>query len=59
MTNFIGTILAIIIVVLLSTLFFWGLGSLVVWVFRINYVWSIWHGFAVTLIISVLQTIFK
>ena len=43
----------------LSTLTFWGLGCLFCKVFAINFIWTIWHGFAIALIYCVLHTLFK
>ena len=49
----------VIIVIVLSTLIFWGLGNLVIWVFKINYVWTIWHGLVAEFAFMILKEIFS
>lgn len=53
-----GYILAIIIVLIVSTLIFWGLGNLIIWIFKINYTWTIWHGLVCELIFILIKEVF-
>lgn len=53
-----GFVFLILLLVFMSSLFFWGLGNLIIWVFKINYTWTIWHGVVVTVIVMVLKSIF-
>lgn len=57
------TIVLAIIVVLglcaLSACVFWGLGVLIVKVFKINYDWTFWHGLCVALVVSIISGIFN
>lgn len=43
----------------LSTLMMWGLGNLVIFVFDINYVWTIWHGLGCAILIQFIRNIFR
>lgn len=52
-------ILVFIIGVAIGTLIFWGIGNLFIWIFNINYIWTIWHGLAVEIIYIILKGIFK
>ena len=54
----IGTILTIAFYFGLSSLIFWGIGNLIIWVFKIDYVWTIWHGLVCALIFLLLKDIF-
>ena len=47
-----------LIVIIAGTLIFWGLGNLVIWVFKINYVWTIWHGLICEIGYMLLKEIF-
>lgn len=55
----IGMLIGFILIFGISSLIFWGLGNLIIYVFKINYTWTILHGFACALIYSVVQGIFK
>lgn len=55
----IGLIVGFTLVYGLATLIFWGLGNLIIYVFSINYTWTILHGFVCALVYSVLQGIFR
>lgn len=48
----------IIIIILISSLIFWGLGVLIISVFNINYVWTFLHGMCMAIIFLVLSYIF-
>jgi hypothetical protein len=53
-----GTILTIAFVLSLSALIFWGLGNLIIWVLKINYIWTFWHGLVCELVFILLKEIF-
>ena len=53
-----GTILMIAFVLSLSALIFWGLGNLIIWVLKINYIWTFWHGLVCALVFILLKEIF-
>lgn len=53
-----GAIIMVIIMIIVGSLIFWGIGNLIIYVFKINYVWTIWHGFIVELIYIILKEIF-
>ena len=55
----IGLISGLVLIFGISTLVFWGLGNLIIYVFSINYTWTILHGFVCALVYSVIQGIFK
>ena len=41
-----GLIVGIITIsIVITTLVVWGAGNLIIYVFDINYTWTIWHGF--------------
>ncbi len=55
-------ILSILIVALcfvLSGIFFWGLGLLIISVFNIAYTWTFMHGLCVSIVLFVLSSMFK
>lgn len=52
------SILAFAVLLGLSSLIFWGLGNLIIWVFKINYTWTIWHGLVCVLVFGLLKEIF-
>ena len=54
----IGAILIIALCFGLSSLIFWGIGNLIIWAFKINYVWTIWHGLICALVFALLKEIF-
>ena len=41
---FLGIALIILIALFLGAAIFWGLGNLAIFVFNIEYTWTIWHG---------------
>lgn len=43
----------------ISTLIFWGLGNLVIWAFKIDFRWEIWHGLIITFLYMILRGIFS
>lgn len=51
--------LTILFVYGLSILIFWGVGNFIIWVFQINYNWTLLHGLATTLIYQILKEIFQ
>lgn len=51
-------ILGIIFGLALSGLVFWGIGTLIVWAFKIGFVWTYWHGLCTAIVVSVLSSIF-
>lgn len=53
-----GTILTIAFVLSLSALIFWGLGNLIIWVLKINYIWTFWHGLVCELVFILLKETF-
>jgi hypothetical protein len=54
-----GVVLVIIGAFGLSGLLMWGIGSFIIWAFKISFVWTYWHGLAVAFIIWILSSIFK
>lgn len=54
-----GVILGIIVAFALSGLLMWGIGSFIIWAFKISFIWTYWHGLAVAFIIWILSSIFK
>lgn len=62
----IGSLIAILVILLVAAaiiglegLIFWGIGTFICWAFAIPFVFTFWHGCAVTLIAGILQGIFK
>ena len=51
-------ILIIILGLALSGLVFWGIGALIVWAFKIGFVWTYWHGLCIAIVVSILSSIF-
>ena len=47
-------LLLILFGVLLNALFLWGLGNLIIYVFRISYDWTFWHGVVATIVLMML-----
>lgn len=39
---------------LLSGLMMWGIGSFVIWVFKLKFVMTYWHGLAISLVLFAL-----
>jgi hypothetical protein len=54
-----STILIIILGLALSGLVFWGIGELIVWAFKIGFVWTYWHGLYTAIVVNVLSSIFE
>lgn len=62
MEFFLEVILDIMLVLLaisIETVILWGVGNLVIWVFNINYTWTIWHGLICALFYRLLKGIFN
>lgn len=55
----IASLIIFLVSIILETLIFWGLGNLIIWVFKINYSWTILHGLVVDFIWLLLCQIFK
>ncbi len=53
------SILVVLLAISLSSLIFWGLGNLIILVFKINYTWTIWHGLVCALVFVLLKEIFN
>lgn len=51
-------IIAFLIGTLIGAMIFWGFGNLVIWVFKVEYVWTFWHGLVCQLAFKVLGDIF-
>lgn len=55
--------LSIIVLVLiaftLGTLVFYGLGSLIVWAFNINFEWTIWHSVCAEMVYCLIKGMFS
>lgn len=58
MLTILAIILGFIIGLGLQGLIFWGIGSFIIWAFGINFVFTFWHGLAISLIITILAKIF-
>lgn len=52
-------LLGILVMYAISSIIFWGLGNLIVWVFHLNYTWTILHGLVGALIYSLIKGIFE
>lgn len=52
-------IIVIILTLLISASIFWGLGNLIIFVFKINYEWTFLHGIVATLIYLLFKGLFK
>lgn len=59
MKSVLYSIIIAFIVMFLGASIFWGLGNLVIWVFRIDYTWTILHGLVAEFFYVVLKEIFK
>ena len=46
-------------VLLLSSLFFWAVGSLTIIVLQINYDWTLWHGLICSLLFTIVSSMFS
>ena len=51
-------LLGILVMYAISSIIFWGLGNLIVWVFHLNYTWTIWHGLVCELIFILIKEVF-
>lgn len=56
---FIFAILGFCVSILIGTLICWGLGNLVILVFKINYTWTFLHGLVAELIYLLIKEIFN
>lgn len=56
--DIIAGIIVCIIVMVVGSLIFWGVGNLVILVFRIDYLWTFLHGFVAMLIYLILHGLF-
>lgn len=54
-----GVLALLIVCFTLSGLFYWGVGSFIIWAFSINFTWTFWHGLSVSFIMFILSTIIK
>lgn len=52
-------LIALILMITISTMIMWGVGNLIIWVFKINYNWTLWHGLASCCIYWLLRGIFN
>jgi hypothetical protein len=52
-------IIALILIVLIGGSIFWGLGNLIIFVFKINYEWTFLHGIVMDLIYLLFKGLFK
>lgn len=59
MGRFIMVILGFLTGILIGSLIFWGLGNLFIFVFKINYSWTILHGFIAEILYMLLKEIFN
>lgn len=62
MAFLIATLIIILVVAALiglEGLIFWGIGTFVCWAFAIPFVFTFWHGCALAMIFTILQSIFK
>lgn len=53
------SILVLAVLFGISSLIFWGLGNLIIFVFKIDYTWTIWHGLVCALVFVLLKEIFN
>lgn len=52
-------ICAIILCFLATSFVFYGVGNLIIYVFKLNYVWTFPHGICLAIIITILKSIFR
>lgn len=52
-------LIMICLVLGLSGLIYWGIGSLVVYVFDLSYTWTYLHGLVCALLVGTLRSIFE
>ena len=53
------TIIIVCFAVSISGLCMWGIGNLVIHVFKINYEWTYLHGLTTTIVLMILAGLFK
>lgn len=59
-----GTLVVLVVILIfmlgfaLSGLIFWGIGALIVWAFKIGFIWTYWHGLCTAIVVNVLSNIF-
>lgn len=53
-----GFLLMLTIIILIGASIFWGLGNFIIWAFKINFIWTFWHGLACQFIFLLLHQIF-
>ncbi len=51
-------LIGIITGILIMSLFFWGIGNLIILAFNIGYTWTLLHGFVSFIIFHLLKCIF-
>lgn len=59
MKEIIVLIMVLILFLSIGSLIFWGIGNLIIFVFKINYEWTILHGLVSQIIFMILRNIFK
>lgn len=52
-------ILILAVVLALQGLIYWGIGAFICWAFSIPFVFTFWHGLAISLIVSTISGIFN
>lgn len=57
--KFLGIITLMLITFTLGTLIFYGLGSLIVWAFNINFEWTIWHSVCAEMVYCLIKGMFS
>lgn len=56
--NIIAYIIGFTVGIMIGAIIFWGLGNLFIYVFNIDYTWTIGHGFVCQFIYLLLKEIF-
>ena len=59
MEDLILYLLVSLVGILLGSLICWGLGNVIIFIFKINYTWTFLHGFGLELIYLFLRGLFK
>lgn len=57
--KFLTIITLMLITFTLGTLVFYGLGSLIVWAFNINFEWTIWHSVCAEMVYCLIKGMFS
>lgn len=52
------TLTAILVILLLQGVLFWGIGNLVIAIFKANYTWTFIHGMLSGMIVSLIMSFF-